>query len=411
MKVIARAGFGAELGRLLGAFPAVAILGPRQCGKTTLVRDFLARRARGGAARAATFDLDRPSDLERLARNPEEDLGLLQTQRGFIAVDEIQRLPQLYSVLRPLLDQPSRRARYILLGSASPALVRGVSESLAGRIAFLDLTPFLAAEVGAASGARRARLLARGGFPPSFLARSDQISMDWRDSHVRALLERDLPALGLDLPAVTLRRLWTMLAHLSGGILKVSDLAASLGVSHPTALRYIDVLEGLFVVRRLPPYFANVGKRLVKAPKIYVRDTGLLHLLLGIGDHEALLSHPKAGLSWEGWVIEQVLGALRLVGCKAEPFYWHTHAGAEVDLLLRIADKFYPIEIKLGRPERSFRGLVECMKDLDLPRGFVIHAGDGAFPMGDKVWALPARLLTDPPALLRALETPQSLAG
>ncbi len=411
MRHVARVGLVAELARLARSFPAVAVLGPRQAGKTTLVKDFLRGRPATRAGTAAFFDLERPSDLDRLSRAPEEDLGSLQVRRRFIAIDEIQRMPGLFSVLRPLLDAPERRARYLLLGSASPSLVRGVSESLAGRVGFLDLTPFLAAEVDAGDGPARARHLTRGGFPPSFLAPSDRASLEWRESYVRTLLERDLPATGLNLPSVTLRRLWTMVAHWHGGIVNMSEIAASLGVSGATVNRYLDVLEGLFVVRRLPPYFANVGKRLVKAPKIYVRDTGLLHALLGISDHEALLAHPKAGASWEGWAIEQLLGDLRLAGERPEPFFWRTHGGAEVDLVVRLAQDLYPIEFKLGTPGRGERGLIECMKDLDLARGFVLHSGRDLYPLGRRIWALPARLFGDPKSLLRALRRPETMSA
>ena len=262
MREVPRPGYRRLLETKIRRFPAVALLGPRQGGKSTLARALrLARRERRVA-----FDLERPSHLLRVRTAPEEDLGALQQRPGLIVIDEIQREPSLFPLLRVLLDEPSRRARYLLLGSASPTLVREASESLAGRAVFLDLTPFLAAEV-ASTPARLRRLWLRGGFPRSFLARSDAASLEWREAYLRALLERDIPALRPGLEAATLSRLVTMLAHLHGGLVNESELAGGLGVTAPTVGRYIDVLEGLFAVRRLPPYFANVGKRLTKAPR------------------------------------------------------------------------------------------------------------------------------------------------
>jgi hypothetical protein len=284
--------------------------------------------------------------------------------------------------------------------------VQGVSESLAGRAGFLDLTPFLAAEV-ATTGARLARLWVRGGFPRSFLARSERASVEWRDAYLRALLERDVPALRPGLPVATLTRLLTMLSHLHGGLVNESELAAGLGVTAPTVGRYLDVLEGLFLLRRLPPYFANVGKRLTKAPRVYLRDPGLLHALLGAADMEALRGHPKVGASFEGFVIEQVLGALALAGVDARPFFWRTHGGAEVDLLLETGKAVVPIEVKLSGSPAVPRGLLECMKDLSCPHGFVLHGGEEEYPMGRGVHAVPARLVASPDRLCQALRLPR----
>ena len=401
MREVPRPGYRRLLETKIRRFPAVALLGPRQCGKSTLARALrLARRERRVA-----FDLERPSHLLRVRTAPEEDLGALQERPGLIVIDEIQREPSLFPLLRVLLDEPSRRARYLLLGSASPTLVREASESLAGRAVFLDLTPFLAAEV-ASTPARLRRLWLRGGFPRSFLARSDAASLEWREAYLRALLERDIPALRPGLEAATLSRLVTMLAHLHGGLVNESELAGGLGVTAPTVGRYIDVLEGLFAVRRLPPYFANVGKRLTKAPRVYLRDPGLLHALLGISDSDALRGHPKVGASWEGFVIEQVLGALGQVGVSPRPFFWRTHGGAEVDLILEIGTTLVPIEVKLSGSPSISRGFGECMKDLACPAGFVIHGGEDEFPLGRAVRALPARLLASPERLREALLRP-----
>jgi hypothetical protein len=380
--------------------PAVVLLGPRQCGKSTLARA-LARRGP-----ATIFDLERISDARRLEAAPEEDLGALQRGPGLIVIDEVQRQPALYSLLRPLLDDRSRRARYLLLGSASPELVRGVSESLAGRAGFVDLTPFLAGEA-ARSDTRLRRLWLRGGFPRSFLARSDVASLDWREAYLRALLERDVPAVRPGLDALSMRNLLGMLAHLHGGLLNAAELASGLSISAQTVIRYLEVLEGLFIVRRLQPYFANIGKRLTKSPKVYVRDTGVLHALLGLGDIDALRRHPKLGASWEGFVLEQLVGALALLGEKPRVFFWRTHGGAEVDLLLELRGRLLPIEVKLSGAPVPGRGLLECMEDLSLPTGFVIHGGAAAFPLGRQVFALPASLLSQPTRLLQALITPR----
>jgi hypothetical protein len=382
----------------LRQFPAVVLLGPRQCGKSRLAAA-VPSPTRSGQRHA--FDLERPSDLARLRAAPEEDLGALQSYPGLIIIDEIQREPSLFPLLRPLLDDARRRARYLLLSSASPSLVVGASESLAGRAGFVDLTPFLAAEVATTPASLR-RLWLRGGFPRSYLARSEAVSADWREAYLRAVLERDVPALRPGLPVATLSRLLSMLAHLHGALLNESELAGSLGVTAPTVGRYVDVLEGLFSIRRLPPYLVNVRKRLTKAPRIYLRDPGLLHALLGIRDLDSLRGHPKVGASWEGFVIEQVLGALTLCGEVPRPFFWRTHGGAEVDLILEVGTRRVAIEIKLSGAPTVSRGLHECLKDLACP-GFVIHGGEAAFPMGGSVSALPAHLLAQPERLRATL--------
>lgn len=327
-------------------------------------------------------------------------MGELQTKPGLIVVDEIQKEPSLFTVLRPLLDEKNREASYLLLGSASPALVKGVSESLAGRAGFLDLTPFLASEVRRDPATLR-RLWLRGGFPRSFLARTDDTSFEWREAYLQAVLERDVPALRPGLPVVTITRLMTMLAHSHGGVVNESELASGLGVSSPTVGRYVDILEGLFLVRRLAPCLPNLRKRLTKAPRIYLRDSGLLHALLGLRSRDALLSHPKVGASWEGFLIEQILGALRLSGASPRAFYWRTHGGAEIDLVVENGPRKAAIELKLGAPSVS-RGFHEGLKDLGCP-GFVFHGGSEAFKMGPSIRALPTALVSDARELLRTL--------
>jgi uncharacterized protein len=407
--MLGRPEYHLRLASLLKTFPAVAVLGPRQAGKSTLVRDHAlgspppATRSSRASSNVVFFDLERPGDVRRLELAVDEDLSVVQRTARLVCIDEVQRLPSLFGLLRVLLDDPRRKARYILLGSASPDVVRGVSETLAGRIGFLDLTPFLVSEVEVAGGSRRERHWVRGGLPRSFLARSDAASVEWRESYVTTFLERDVPALGAGLSPSLLRRLWTMVAHLHGGILNSSEIASGLSVSAPTVVRYLDLLEGTFMVRRLPPYWANVGKRLVKAPKVYLRDSGLLHTLLGVADREALRAHPKLGASWEGWVIEQVLSTLVVANERPEAFFWRTHGGAEVDLLLTLRGRPVPFEVKLGTTPSVTRGLTECMKDLGIEHGFVLYGGDTSYPLSPNVQALPASLLADPKAFVRAV--------
>ncbi|HUB27850.1 MAG TPA: ATP-binding protein, partial [Tepidisphaeraceae bacterium] len=297
--------------------PVTAILGPRQCGKTTLARQ-IARQKDG-----AFFDLENPADLARL-QNP---LLALQDLHGLVVLDEVQRKPDLLPVLRVLSDRQPPRCRFLILGSASPELIRGASESLAGRVRTIDMTGFLLGEVGV----RRAQeLWSRGAFPRSFLATSDAESFLWRSDFIRTFLERDLRLLGINLEAETTRRFWTMIAHYHGQIWNASEIGSSLGVSYHTARRYLDLLCGAYVVRQLQPWFENAGKRIVKSPKVYVRDSGLLHTLLQIPDLHALAAHPKLGASWEGFAIEQVLA---LVG-ERNAYFWSTQGGAELDLFI-----------------------------------------------------------------------------
>ena len=376
--------------RVLGSLdeaPAVALLGPRQVGKTTLAKDIA-----GTVPDSLYLDLENLGDAARLA-DPARYLGA-QTHR-LVVLDEIQRMPGLFDVLRGQIDarrhEGRRSAHFLLLGSASDALMKQTSESLAGRIIYDELPGLTALEVG--SGAAQKRLWVRGGFPDAFTAKSDAASARWRFSFIRTYLERDIPQLGVRVPAPAVRRLWTMLGHYQGGLLNASELARSLAVSVPTVTRHIDLLVDLMLVRRLPPYFVNVGKRLVKAPKVYIRDSGVLHSLLGLRTHDDLLSHPVVGRSWEGFAIENLLAAAPF-GTNA--YFYRTRAGAEIDLLLLLPNgTLWAIEVKLAGAPRIGKGFVLAAEDVDASERFVVHSGDDTFPLSANTLAIPLGALME----------------
>ncbi|MBS1938621.1 MAG: ATP-binding protein [Bacteroidetes bacterium] len=348
--------------RLLKTFPAVLVAGPRQCGKSTLTRSTLPDWEQ--------LDLERPSDLALLQADLE---GFLAVRPKQVVFDEAQRMPELFPALRHRIDGGKGKGRYVLLGSASPALVRSVSESLAGRIGLLELTPLRAQELHG-----RPQIKDRwfwGGYPPVLSLRDARARATWLDAYVGTFLERDLPALGLNLPAQRLRTLWTMLTHVHGQLLNVSDLARALTVSSHTVNSDLDVLEGAYMIRRLPPFFANVQKRLTKSPKLYIRDTGLLHFLAGLRTAKELETWPKRGHSFEGLVIEELIALANDTLVRPEVFFWRTQAGAEVDLLIRNGNRILPVEIKLGSTvdPHGLRGLQQCMADLGLKRGWVVN--------------------------------------
>jgi hypothetical protein len=378
--------YGPVLRTLLRQFPAVTILGPRQCGKTTFVRQQLPGWR--------YLDLERPADVAPLVADPEARLAQLGDR---VILDEAHRLPQIFPVLRGLVDRHrSRNGRFVLLGSASPSLVRGMSESLAGRTAFLDLPPFRWSEVVKPRPTPGLETLwLRGGFPDAFLARRDGARHDWMDAYTRAVIERDLPALGIGVSAPQMRRLWTMLAHVNGGIWNASQLASSLGVSYHTVERYVDILEQAFLVRRLRPYFTNVGKRLVKSPKIYFRDTGLLHYFLGIRTAADLDTHPARGASWEALLVDQLFSAASRRDRGSQAWFWRTAQGDEVDLLIETGSGLLPVEIKLHSAPGTAdaQGLRRCMADLRLDRGYLVHAGREQYSLGGGVTAVPAARL------------------
>lgn len=374
----------ARLSALARRFPVVCILGARQVGKTTLARATF----RGGTY----LDLERPSDLDRLRIDPEM---LLERAAGPVVLDEAQVWPPVFPVLRSLVDEsPRRNGRFVVVGSAQPALVRGASESLAGRVGFLDLDPLSVAEV--AAGAPRVTidsLWLRGGFPGALHARGLPAWRDWMEGFARTFVERDVGALGLEVSAPRMRQLWGMLAHLHGGIFNASELGASLGTSYHTVQRYVDILERCFLVRRLAPYHRNVGKRLVRSPRLFLRDTGLLHYFLGVRRAEQLEHEPRRGASWEGFVIEQIIRRERLERPESQFWFWRTATGMEVDLLVDRAGDLVPVEIKLARrvADSDLKGLRSCMTDLGLRRGVLLAEVDRPFAAGKGIEVLPVR--------------------
>lgn len=373
---------------LLRANPVVGILGPRQVGKTTLARDLLKSRT----GRATVFDLEDPADLARLA-----DARLaLDSLRGLVVVDEIQRRPDLFPLLRVLADRPRHPARFLVLGSASPELLRQSSESLAGRIAYHELGGLSLEDVGPG---RAERLWLRGGFPRSYLARTEREGDEWRRALVRTFTERDLPQLGIAIPSATLERFWAMLAHYHGQVWNASEFARSFGVSDATVRRYLDLLAATFAVRLLLPWSENLGKRQVRSPKVYLADTGILHALLGIRERRDLERHPRLGASWEGFALEAVVRRLGVE--RRECYFWATHGGAELDLLVLRGRRRWGFELKRTSAPAVTRSMRVALEDLRLERLDVIHGGPHTFPLAPRIRAVALSRLLDDLAPLR----------
>ncbi len=378
--MIARKAHTERIEALLKRNPVVAILGARQTGKTTLANQILKSRRKG-----TRFDLEDSADVARLA-SPGVALSEL---RGLVVIDEIQRRPELFPSLRVLADRKPLPARFLVLGSASPELLRQSSESLAGRIAFHTLPGFDLMEVGDQNFHRR---WLRGGFPRSYLARSQADSFAWRQDFIRTFVERDLPQLGIGVSASTMERFWTMLAHYHGQTWNGSEIARAFGVTDKTVRRYLDDLTSALVVRQLKPWFANIGKRQVKSPKIYIADSGLLHALLDVRDRRDLDRHPKVGASWEGFMMNQVARALGQD--SGALYFWATHTGAELDLLWTRGRKRIGFEFKLTDAPRLTRSMRSALEALELSKLWVVHAGQHRFPMHEKAEALGARDLS-----------------
>ena len=350
----------------------VALIGPRQSGKTTLARTLVEPES------ANYFDLEDPASLVRM----EQPMTALQGLSGLVVIDEVQRCPQLFPVLRVLADRLPLPARFLVLGSASPALLRQSSESLAGRMEIVTVGGFTVGDVGSD---QIERLWLRGGFPLSFLAERESDSLAWRREFVAAIVERDLPQLGVATPARLLRRFWAMLAHYHGQTWNGAELARSLAIGESSVRRYVDLLDGVFMVRQLQPWHENLKKRQVKAPKLYLRDTGVLHQLLGIRSRDELLTHPRSGASWEGLVVEQLLASLR----PEQAWFWATHAGAELDLLLDLGGARVGVEIKRSDAPRMTSSMRTALEDLHLHRLIVAYPGTRRYSLGDRVEVWP----------------------
>lgn len=374
--MIARRRLTAQLEQSVIESRITAILGPRQCGKTTLTRAFY-EREQAASRPVAWFDCENPRDSARLA-NP---LLTLEALTGTIIIDEFQRLPQLAEILRVLSDRTPLPAKFIVLGSASPDIIRHSSESLAGRIRFLDMPGLTLDEVGSPAAPA---LWLRGGFPESYLAPTDTASLQWRENFMRTFLERDVPQLGYRMPAERLRRFWSMCAHYHGQTWNGSAIAGSMGMSTMMMGDYLDLLSGAFVMRRLPAWHGNLGKRLVKSPKAYVRDSGLVHSLLGIPDLATLQGHPKLGASWEGFALEQILA---ITGDR-HAYFWGTHGGAEIDLVLEAKGKLWGVEFKYADAPRLTPSMRSALTDLELEHLWVVHPGTDTYPLAERVDAL-----------------------
>ncbi len=352
--------------------PVTALLGLRQCGKTTLAR-FIAEQEP-----ATIFDLENPIDVQRLSA----PMQALKDLSGLVIIDEVQRKPELFELLRVLVDRTGHNPRFLLLGSASPQLVKGVSESLAGRIGFVDLAGFQLWEVGVE---HRDRLWLRGGLPKSFLADSESDSIQWRESFIRTFLERDIPQFGITIAAETLRRFWTMVAHYHGQVWNAAEFARALGTAENTARRYLDILAGAYMVRVLPPWFENLKKRQIKAPKIYIRDSGLFHSLLQVPTMTDLQGQPKIGSSWEGFALEHIIKVFQ----TRDAYFWATHAGAELDLMVTIAGKRHGFEFKYADAPGRTRSMQIAIEDLGLEHLWVVYPGDQKYALDDNITAIP----------------------
>ena len=376
--MIKRPSYIEQLSNALRRSPVTALLGPRQCGKTTLARLL-------GQNRVATyFDLESRPDQTRL-QNPELALSGL---KGTVILDEIQSMPELFNVLRVLVDRPKNQTRFLILGSASPELMKKASETLAGRVEFVELTGFTLAEIKPKD---ERQLWLRGGFPRSFLASSDTDSTFWREGFIRTFLERDIPQLGISIPATAMRRFWTMLAHYHGQIWNASELGRAMGFSDKTMRGYLDILSGTFMIRQLMPWHENLSKRQVKAPKIYFRDSGILHQLLSLKDFQALNGHPRVGASWEGFALEQTLNIIE----TRQIYFWATYSGAELDLFFLHNGRRYGVEFKYSEAPVATRSIHSALETLKLEHVWIVYPGNTQYPVHEKITVIPLKDISD----------------
>ena len=360
------------LNQRIKEFPAVAILGPRQCGKTTLAKQFAKQHEK---SKIHFFDLENPVDLSRL----ENPTLALKDLTGFIIIDEIQRRPELFPVLRVLIDK-NKKSRYIILGSASGELISQSSETLAGRISYIELGGF-SLDILPVKDIQK--LWIRGGFPRSFIAKNDASSFQWREDFITTFLERDIPNLGIRIPAQSLRRFWLMLSHYHGQIFNASEIGRSLGASDTTVRRYLDILSGTFIIRQLQPWFYNTKKRLVKRPKIYFRDSGIFHTLMFLENYNDVISNPKLGTSWEGFTLEQVIQHLNLK--EEEAFFWSAHTGAELDLLFNRKGRLWGVEIKYNEAPKLTKSMKSAIAELSLSHLWVIYPGEENYKLDKNI--------------------------
>lgn len=370
--MIERSRYYEQIKNAIQRSPIAALLGPRQCGKTTLARKIAGQQA------STYFDLESQADIRRLA-NPEMMLASLE---GLVVIDEIQAMPDLFSTLRVVVDKPENRCRFLILGSASPQIIRNVSETLAGRVEFVDMSGFDIGELGI----QNSQLLwARGGFPRSYLAQSDLDSFTWREGFIRTFLQRDIPQLGINIPAAAMRRFWTMLAHYHGQSWNASRIASAMGLSDKTARSYLDILTETYMIRQLQPWHENIGKRQVKSPKIYFRDTGILHSLLDLQDYHTITGHPQAGASWEGFALEQILQIVR----PSQAYYWATYSEAELDVFFILNGKRYGVEFKFSEAPDKTKSMIIAMESLKLDKLFVVYPGDKIWPITENITVCP----------------------
>ena len=361
--------------------PVTALLGPRQCGKTTLARMFGQKRVGEGEI-TNYYDLESLPDQRRM-ENPELVLGACE---GIVILDEVQMMPHLFAVLRVLVDRPENKARFLLLGSASPDIIKNVSDTLAGRVEFIDISGFDLQETDPEDWQN---LWMRGGFPRSYLALSDEDSMVWRQNFIQTFLTRDIPQLGINIPSPAMHRFWIMLSHYHGQTWKASALARAMGLSDKTVRSYLDILTGTYMIRQLQPWYANIKKRQVKAPKIYLRDPGILHSLLNIPDFHSLLGHPRIGASWEGFALEQTLKEFS----PSDAYFWSTHSGAELDLFFFFKGKRFGAEFKFNEAPKITKSMRTAMKDLQLDHLWIIYPGKHVYPADENITVCPPILL------------------
>lgn len=366
--------------QFLEIFPVVILTGPRQCGKTTLAKQILSKRKSPGHF----FDLEDPDT----ALKPEIAKIVLEDLEGLIVIDEFQRQPALFELIRVLADRQPTKAQFLILGSASPSIVKGASESLAGRAGFIELSGFTLEETAYQNPKQ---LWIRGGFPKSYLAETDATSFIWRDAFITSFLERDIPQLGIHIPQATLRRFWRMVAHFHGRLWNAADFARALNAKEDTARHYLDILTGAFMLRQLQPWFENVGKRLVKSPKIYLSDTGILHTLLGLKSLEDVLSYPNFGFSWEGFAIDQVI---RICNVQKEAYFYQTQSGAELDLLIVKGNKRYGFEFKFADAPSATKSMHTVIEDLNLEKLWVVYPGKKRYPLFDKIELISLEFIT-----------------